>query len=412
VRFTKRGITIHRNATNSGKSKLFLNNRSEMKIHKFITIGLVGGIILSLGCTNQGSKKENTLTEEKMEVVKESFGKTEDNQEVFLYTLTNANGVVARVTNYGCILTSLSVPDKDGNFEDIVLGFDNLQSYLDGHPYFGAIVGRYGNRIAKGKFSVDGMEYTLAVNNGENHLHGGLVGFDKVVWEVEEVVSNEKGQSILFSYLSKDMEEGYPGNLTVKILYSLTADNEFTIEYEATTDKACPVNLSHHSYFNLNAGKSNVHDHEMMINADRYVVVDESLIPTGELRPVEGTPMDFLTPHTIGSRIEQVEGGYDHTYVLNESSSDMILVARVTEPVSGRIMEVFTSEPGVQFYTGNFLDGTLTGKNGIVYEKQFGFCLETQHFPDSPNQPDFPSTLLRPGETYFHLTRYKFSVVP
>ena len=380
-----------------------------MKTLNLITIGLIGGILLSSSCKNQGGKNKTETTEEKMEVLKESFGTTTDGKQVDLFTLKNRNGVVAKVTNYGCILTSLLVPDKDGNLEDVVLGFDDLQSYLDGHPYFGAIVGRYGNRIAMGKFTIDSTEYTLAVNNGENHLHGGLVGFDKVVWDAE-TFANEEGQGIILTYLSKDMEEGYPGNLNVKLTYFLSQQNEFKIDYEATTDKSSPVNLSHHSYFNLNAGKSNIHDHEMMINADRFVVVDEGLIPTGELRTVEGTAMDFLTPKTIGSRIDQVEGGYDHTYVLNESDDPMVLVAKVFEPGSERIMEVFTTEPGVQFYTGNFLDGTLTGKNGIVYEKQFGFCLETQHFPDSPNQPAFPSTILKPGDKYTHSTVYKFSV--
>lgn len=316
--------------------------------------------------------------------------------------------MVAKITNFGGILTSLLVPDKNGNLEDVVLGFDDSKSYLEGHPHFGAIVGRYGNRIAKGKFTVDGVEYTLAVNNGKNHLHGGLVGFDKVVWGAEPF-QDDKRQGVMLTYVSQDMEEGYPGNLTVKVTYSLTDRDEFTIEYEAVTDKACPVNLTHHSYFNLTAGKSDILDHEMMINADRFVVVDEGLIPTGELRVVEGSAMDFLSPQTIGSRIDQVSGGYDHTYVLNEGDDEMVLAARVLEPVSGRIMEVYTTEPGVQFYTGNFLDGSLTGKNSVVYEKHYGFCLETQHFPDSPNQPEFPSTILRPGETYTHSTIYRFS---
>ncbi len=379
-----------------------------MNTNHWLFMILIVGLFFCVACKNRGLKKEAEKTEDKMEIVKEPFGTTPDGQEIDLFTLTNSNGMVAKITNFGGILTSLLVPDKNGNLEDVVLGFDDSQSYLEGHPHFGAIVGRYGNRIAKGKFTVDGVEYTLAVNNGENHLHGGLVGFDKVVWVAEPFQEDDR-QGVMLTYVSQDMEEGYPGNLTVKVTYSLTDQDEFMIEYEAVTDKACPVNLTHHSYFNLTVGKSDILDHEIMINADRFVVVDEGLIPTGELRAVEGSAMDFLSLHTIGSRIDQVSGGYDHTYVLNEGDDEMVLAARVLEPVSGRIMEVYTTEPGVQFYTGNFLDGSLTGKNSIVYEKHYGFCLETQHFPDSPNQPEFPSTILRPGETYTHSTIYRFS---
>jgi len=379
-----------------------------MKTNHWLFMILIGGLLFCIACKNRGLKKEAEKTKEKMEIVKEPFGTTPDGQAVDLFTLTNSNGMVAKITNYGGILTSLMVPDKNGDLEDVVLGFDDLQSYLKGHPHFGAIVGRYGNRIAKGKFTVDGVEYTLAVNNGKNHLHGGLVGFDKVVWSAQPFQSDDR-QGVMLTYVSPDMEEGYPGNLTVKVTYSLTDQNEFTIDYEAGTDKPCPVNLTHHSYFNLTAGKRDILDHEMMINADRFVVVDEGLIPTGELRAVEGSAMDFLSPHTIGSRIDYVSGGYDHTYVLNEGDDEMVFVARVFEPVSDRVMEVYTTEPGVQFYTGNFLDGSLTGKNGVIYEKHYGFCLETQHFPDSPNQPEFPSTLLKPGETYTHSTVYRFS---
>ncbi len=370
---------------------------------------LIGGLFFCVACKNRGLNKEAEKTDDTMEIVKEPFGTTPEGKEVDLFTLTNSNGMVAKITNYGGILTSLLVPDKEGNFEDIVLGFDDLQSYLKGHPHFGALVGRYGNRIARGKFTLEGVEYSLAVNNGENHLHGGLVGFDKVVWSAEPFQGDNK-RGVILTYVSPDMEEGYPGNLTVKVTYALTDQNEFTIDYEAVTDKACPVNLTHHSYFNLTAGKSDILGHEMMINGDRFVVVDEGLIPTGELRSVENSPMDFRSPHSIGSRIDQVIGGYDHTYVLNEGDGDMVLTARVFEPVSGRVMEVYTIEPGVQFYTGNFLDGSLTGKHGVVYAKHYGFCLETQHFPDSPNQPEFPSTILRPGETYTHSTIYRFSI--
>lgn len=379
-----------------------------MKTNYCLFLVLIGGLFLCGACKNRELSKETEKTDEKMEIAKVPFGTTADGKEVVLFTLTNSNGMVAKITNYGGILTSLLVPDKDGNLEDVVLGFDDLQSYLDGHPYFGAIVGRYGNRIAKGKFAVDGTEYTLAVNNGENHLHGGLVGFDKVVWSPEPFQEDGR-RGLVLTYVSPDLEEGYPGNLTAKVTYTLTDRNELAIDYEAVTDKACPVNLTHHSYFNLTAGKRDILGHEMMINADRYVVVDEGLIPTGELRAVQGNAMDFLSPHTIGSRIEQVSGGYDHSYVLNREDDGMILAARVAEPGSGRVMEVYTTEPGVQFYTGNFLDGSLTGKNGIVYKKHHGFCLETQHFPDSPNQPEFPSALLRPGETYTHSTIYRFS---
>lgn len=379
-----------------------------MKANYPLFMILIGGLLLCEGCKNQGLKKDAEKTDSKMEIVKEPFGTTPEGLEVDLFTLKNSNGMVAKITNYGGILTSLLVPDKEGNPEDIVLGFDNLQTYLDGHPYFGAIVGRYGNRIAKGKFTVDGVEYTLAVNNGDNHLHGGLAGFDKVVWNAEPFQQDDR-MGLVLTYVSPDMEEGYPGNLTVKVTYSLTEKNEFSIDYEAVTDKACPVNLTHHSYFNLTAGKRDVLGHEMMINADRFVVVDEGLIPTGELRAVKGSAMDFLSPYTIGSRIDRVSGGYDHSYVLNKGDDEMTLTARVVEPGSGRILEVYTTEPGVQFYTGNFLDGSLTGKNGIVYKKHYGFCLETQHFPDSPNQPEFPSTLLRPGENYTHSTIYRFT---
>lgn len=369
---------------------------------------LIAGLVIFVACKNRGLKKETEKTEDKMEIVKEPFGIAPDGQEIDLFTLTNSNGMVAKITNFGGIVTSLLVPDKDGNMEDVVLGFDSLQPYLEEHPYFGALVGRYGNRIAKGKFTLNGIEYTLAVNNGENHLHGGLVGFDKVVWSAEPFQGDDR-RGVILTCVSQDMEEGYPGNLTVKVTYSLTDQDEFTIVYEAVTDKVCPVNLTHHSYFNLTAGKSDILDHEMMINADRFVVVDEGLIPTGELRGVDGSAMDFLSPHSIGSRIDQVSGGYDHTYVLNEGDDEMVLAARVIEPVSGRIMEVYTTEPGVQFYTGNFLDGSLTGKNSVVYSKHYGFCLETQHFPDSPNQPEFPTTILSPGETYTHSTIYRFS---
>ncbi|MBT9395537.1 galactose mutarotase [Hymenobacter sp. NST-14] len=339
------------------------------------------------------------------------FGKTQDGTEVQLYTLTNAHGLQVSITNYGGTITSLLVPDKAGKPGEIVLGFDNVSGYQSPEfrkagPYFGALIGRYGNRIAKGKFTLDGKEYTLAQNNGENTLHGGKKGFDKVLWQAEPGTSAE-GQTLKLSYLSKDGEEGYPGNLTVTVVYTLTADDALKIDYSATTDKATPVNLTNHAYFNLGGGKD-VLGHEVTLAADRYNVVDAGLIPTGELRPVQGTPFDFTSPHTIGERIAQVPGGYDHNWVLNSATGQP--AATVYEPTTGRTMEVTTTEPGLQFYTGNFLDGTLKGASGQTYGKHAGFCLETQHFPDSPNQPKFPSTILKPGQTLHSTTIYKFGV--
>ncbi|MBC8233767.1 galactose mutarotase [bacterium] len=345
-----------------------------------------------------------------MEASQERFGQINDNVEVKLFILKNRNGLIAQITNYGGIVTSLIVPDKNGKLDDVVLGFDRLKDYLNEHPYFGAIVGKYANRIANGRFCLDGVEYKLAMNDGENHLHGGLVGFDKVVWDAE-AVENENGVGVKLHYLSQDTEEGYPGNLDVIVAYMLTNQDELKIDYEAVSDKPCPVNITHHGYFNLTGGKDNIKKHEIMIEAEKYVVVDEQLIPTGEIRPLKGTEMDFTVPMAIGSRINQVEGGYDHTYVLNKSGSEISLVAKVYEPSSGRIMEVYSTEPGVQFYSGNFLDGSLVGKGGVVYKKHFGFCLESQHFPDSPNQPDFPTTILRPGERYTQTTIYKFLTI-
>ena len=343
-----------------------------------------------------------------------SFGKTSDGTEVQLFTLTNANGVKASITNFGGILTSLMVPDKDGKLGDVILGFDNVGGYqspefLKSGPYFGALIGRYGNRIKDGKFTLDGKAYTLAKNNGTNTLHGGKVGFDKVVWQAESGTSAE-GQSLKLTYLSKDGEEGYPGNLNVTVVYTLTADNALKIDYTATTDKVTVVNLTNHAYFNLNHGAGkDILGHEVTLPADRYNVVDAGLIPTGELRPVKGTPFDFTTPHAIGERIAQVPGGYDHNWILNTPTGQHA-AATVYEPATGRTMEVTTDQPGIQFYTGNFLDGTLTGKGGTVYGKNAGFCLETQHFPDSPNQPKFPSTVLKPGETFHSVSTYKFGV--
>ena len=343
-----------------------------------------------------------------------SFGKTTDGTEVQLFTLTNANGVKATITNYGGTLTSLLVPDKNGKMGDVILGFDNVSGYQSPEfkkagPYFGALIGRYGNRIKAGKFTLEGKEYSLAKNNGPNSLHGGLKGYDKVVWQAEPGAAAD-GQSLKLSYVSKDGEEGYPGTLTVAVVYTLTNDNALKIDYTATSDKATVVNLTNHTYFNLNHGAGkDILGHEVTLPADRYTVVDATLIPTGELRPVKGTPFDFTAPHAIGERIAQVPGGYDHNWVLNTATGQHA-AAIVYEPVSGRTLEVTTDEPGIQFYTGNFLDGTLKGKGGTVYGKHAGFCLETQHFPDSPNQPKFPSTVLKPGETFHSVSTYKFGV--
>lgn len=353
-----------------------------------------------------------------MDIKKESFGRMADGTPVDLYTLANANGVEIKLSNYGGIVVSLMVPDRNGAFEDVVLGLDTLEEYVEKSPYFGCIVGRYANRIAKGRFALDGVEYTLAQNDGENHLHGGIKGFDKVVWEAKAVKGDE-AVGLELTYLSKDGEEGYPGNLSVKVIYNLTDDDEVRIEYFATTDRTTVVNLTNHSYFDLAGGVSgDILDHELMIHADRFTPVDETLIPTGELRSVQGTPMDFGQTVAIGARIEQDDkqlifgNGYDHNWVLDKPARSLALAARVHEPTTGRVLEVYTTEPGIQFYTGNFLDGSITGKGGKVYERRCGFCLEAQHFPDSPNQPGFPSTVLRPGEEYAHTTVYRFSARP
>lgn len=348
-------------------------------------------------------------------IKKESFGKTADGRAVDIYTLTNRRGAEARITNYGGIVTSLKVPDRNGKLDDIVLGFDNLDSYLKGGPYFGAIIGRYGNRIAKGRFKLNGVEYKLAVNNGENHLHGGLVGFDKVVWRARSL-RVPGGVALQLSYLSKNGEEGYPGNLSVKVVYTLTNANELKIDYSATTDKDTVINLTHHSYFNLaGQGNGDILQHMLTINARRFTPTDAGSIPTGELRNVRGTPFDFTRSTAIGARINQdyeqlnFGKGYDHNFVLDGKMGTSRLAARVVEQSTGRVMEVWTTEPGIQFYTGNFLDGTLTGKEGKVYQQRYGFCLETQHYPDSPNQPRFPTTVLRKGGRYHTSTVYRFS---
>ena len=342
------------------------------------------------------------------------FGTTEDGQTTQLYTITNQHGMRVTITNYGGIVTSLWVPDRDGTLGDVVLGYDRLEDYLEASPYFGAIVGRYGNRIANGRFTLDDVEYSLAVNNGANHLHGGIKGFDKVVWNADPYVGQAE-VGLRLSYTCVDGEEGYPGNLNVTVTYVLTNENELRIDYLTETDQATVVNVTHHGYFNLAGHASgDILGHEMMLAADRFTPVDEGLIPTGELRDVAGTPMDFTTPFAIGERIEdeyeqiRFGAGYDHNWVLNGEAGTLRLAARVSEPTTGRVMEVSTTEPGVQFYTGNFLDGSNVGKGGVGYAHRTGFCLETQHFPDSPNHPEFPSTELRPGDSYQSTTVFRF----
>jgi aldose 1-epimerase len=348
------------------------------------------------------------------------FGKTADGQDVDVVILENRHGMIAKIITYGGIVTELDAPDRDGKMGDVVLGFDALKGYLAGHPYFGAIVGRVANRVAKGRFTLDGKEYKLAINNGPNSLHGGEKGFDKVVWKAEaEPPKATTEAAVKLSYTSKDGEEGYPGNLSVTVTYTLTDDNALKIDYTATTDKATPVNLTNHSYFNLAGPASgDILDESIMIAADKYTPVDDTLIPTGDLKAVKGTPYDFTKPEKIGARIGELKGdpakkdpgGYDINYVLNGGEGKgPALAARVSDPKTGRIMEVYTTEPGLQFYTGNFLDGMQTGKNGVLYKKNQAFCLEADHFPDSVNHPDFPSTILEPGKTYSQTTIYKFS---
>jgi len=348
-----------------------------------------------------------------MEIKKQPFGELADGPSIDLYTLRNDNGLEVNITNYGGIIVSMLVPDRAGNMGDVVLGFATLDGYLGGSPYFGCIVGRYANRIARGKFTLNGVEYALAQNNGENHLHGGLKGFDKMAWAATQV-SAEGRVGVRLTYRSPDGEEGYPGTLQATVVYTLTNDNALQIDYTATTNQDTVVNLTNHTYFNL-LGRGDILGHEVMLNADKFTPIDDTLIPTGQLRAVAGTPMDFTQPTPIGARIdgddEQLNyaGGYDHNWVLNTPEGTLGLAARVHEPNSSRVLEVYTTQPGVQFYTGNFLKGNLTGKRGVVYHKRSGFCLETQHFPDSPNQPNFPSTVLKPGQQYRHTTVFKFS---
>ncbi|GHB60117.1 aldose epimerase family protein [Persicitalea jodogahamensis] len=380
------------------------------KLMPIMVLALLGAVLTNCETKNEENQDmESTIT-------KEAFGTSGDGEAVDLYTLTNANGMVVQITNYGGIITKWMAPDKDGQMADVVLGFDSLSNYVAGHPFFGALVGRYGNRIAKGEFKLDGETYnTLVKNNGPNHLHGGTKGFDKKVWQAEEM---KEGSTVglKLTTTSADMEEGYPGKLDVTVTYTLTNDGELKIDYQATTDKPTVVNLTNHCYFNLTGLKRDVLDHVVKINSDSLVAVDATLIPTGKLISVTGTAFDFREPTPIGARIddesdEQIKmgGGYDHCWVIDRVGNNMALAATVYEPTSGRVLEVSTTEPGVQFYTGNFLDGKLSGK-GATYSKRMGFCLETEHYPDSPNQPQFPSVTLRPGETYSTSTVFKMSV--
>ncbi len=375
---------------------------------------------LRLLLTSTITPREFTMTQvngAKLSVSQSHFGQTPAGTPADLFTLTNAHGMVVKITNFGGIITEIHVPDKHGVFTDVNLGFDNFAGYLQKDvPYFGALIGRFGNRIANGKFTLDGETYSLATNNGNNHLHGGLEGFDKVVWAATSF-DTETSVGITLKYLSVDGDQGYPGNLDVTVVYELTNDNEILVKYHAVTDKATPINLTQHAYFNLAGKGGDILDHEVMINADRFTAINDEAIPTGELPLVADTPFDFRTPHSVGERIDQDHqqlkngNGYDHNFVLNKAfPNELSLAARVREANSGRVLEVYTQEPGVQFYSGNWMDGSLTGK-GWNYTRRCGLCLEPQHFPDSPNQPQFPNTILRPGEEYISAMSYKFLVV-
>ncbi|HET9306348.1 MAG TPA: aldose epimerase family protein [Candidatus Sulfotelmatobacter sp.] len=381
-----------------------MTTRYLLRVYMIVFFFAIGGLLAA-----------QTSGKHKSGVEQQPFG-TRDGRPVTLYKLTNSHGVEVHAMNYGGIILSIRVPDRKGQFADIVLGHDTMEGYVPNPPYIGAIVGRYANRIANGTFTLDGKTYTLPKNDGPNTLHGGTTRtFDKVVWEGEPL---EGKTGVAFTYLSKDGEEGFPGNVKVKVTYTLTDGNALIIDYEATTDKATPINVSQHSYFNLKGeGNGDILDHEIMINADRFTPVDKNLIPTGELRPVKGTPLDFAKSTKMGARIDDnyeqlvLGHGYDHNFILNDKpdQNGLKLAARVQESTSGRVLEVWTTQPGIQFYTGNFLDGTVTGKQGHVYKRRYGFCLETQHFPDSPNHPKFPTTMLKPGETFHQKSVFKFS---
>ena len=380
-------------------------NLAGIEIDRTGTVGALGLALVACSCSPVEPEAPGMRS-----ITVSEFGSI-DGQAVRLFALTNDSGSRVAITEYGGIVVSLSVPDRDGNLGDIVLGFDDLDSYIADTPYFGAITGRYANRIAGGRFEIDGTSYELPLNNGPNSLHGGIQGFDKVVWQGEPT---ESGDGVAFTYVSAAGEEGYPGRLESKVTYTWTDANELRIDYVASTDQPTVVNLTNHSYFNLkDGGASPILDHELTINADTYTPIDATLIPSGEIAPLAGTPLDFREPTAIGVRIEDENEqldfgqGYDHNYVLNAAPEGLTLAATVYEPETGRVMEVLTSEPGVQFYSGNFLDGHLVGKGSIAYEHRTGLCLETQHFPNSPNQPEFPSTLLRPGDLYSTTTVYR-----
>jgi aldose 1-epimerase len=381
------------------------------KIPQIITLASIGLAVTCLtGCTSVSKPDSTTVGI----VTKAPFGQTADGTPVEIYTLRNDKGMEARIITYGGIVQSLKVPDKNGNLGDVVLGYDDLGGYLTNSPFFGALIGRYGNRIAKGKFTLDGQEYSLPINNAPNCLHGGDQGFHTRVWKVTRADVGPDGPRLELSYLSKDGEEGFPGNLQVGATYTVTEDNALRVDFQATTDKDTVCNLTHHSYFNL-TGSGDVLGYLIYIDADKFTPVDGTLIPTGELRPVAGTPYDFRTPAAIGARIgdddQQIKyaNGYDDNWVLNHPPGELGLAARVEDPVSGRVLTVYTTAPGIQFYTGNFLNGTIKGKGGRVYQFRAAFCLEPQDFPDAPNHPDFPSSELKPGETYRNSIIYKFS---
>jgi aldose 1-epimerase len=377
---------------------------------------LAGGVASLLSVFLLAAQQQGPAASQPVRVLRAPFGTMPGGKPVELFTLTNDAGMEVRAMTYGGIIVSLRVPDRNGRLDDVVLGHDSAGGYAKNDPYFGAIIGRYGNRIAKGRFTLDGRTYQLATNNGPHHLHGGIKGFDKVMWKGESF-QDARGAGVLFTYTSADGEEGYPGTLSVRVRYTLTANNELVVDYHATTDKPTIVNLTQHSYFNLaGQGARDILDHRLQIDADRFTPVDATLIPTGELAAVGGTPFDFREPAAIGARIEadnqQIKygPGYDHNWVLNRSGAGLQVAARVSEPTTGRTLEVRTTEPGIQFYSGNFLDGTITGKQGRVYERRYGFCLETQHFPDSPNHANFPPTTLRPGQEYTSRTVFAFGV--
>ncbi|WP_299823737.1 aldose epimerase family protein [uncultured Pontibacter sp.] len=361
------------------------------------------------GCGSNYKNASETSGQTEMSIQKEPFGTAPTGEKVWLYTLKNAKGMQVQLTNYGAIVTSIITPDKYGKYGDVALGFKDVSGYIPNEPHIGGIIGRFANRIANGKFTLAGNEYTLAKNDAPNHLHGGNIGFDRVVWQAEAL---PKQNAVRLTYKSQHLEEGYPGNLAVAVTYYLTEGNALKINYEATTDMATPVNLTNHSYFNLSAGQEpDILKHIVQLNADTYTATDSLLIPTGEFIPVKGTPYDFTTPHPVGARINNLQGyGYDLNYVINNGGNNLTHAATVYEASTGRVLEVHTTQPGIQLYTGYHLKGDLTGKSGIKYKRYAGLCLEAQHFPDSPNQPNFPSTILQPGERYQETTIYTFKV--